>query len=84
MFQDWEAFICFLVFKLLFFHFSALEPKQKMQRLNSICIYDLFIFYRKIGLFTCKSNVFFKEYEKNLCQGDTRMALKEIYILQKA
>lgn len=43
-----------------------------------------FIFCRKIGLFTCKSNVIIKEYEKKSWPGDTRMALKEMYILQKA
>lgn len=42
---------------------------QRKDTRDSIQYAFLIYFCRKIGLFTCKSNVFIEEYEKNLCQG---------------
>lgn len=62
MFQEQDAF-----YFLRFFFLSLLSPNKRCRDFiqNAFLIY----FCRKIGLFTCKSNVFIKEYEKNLCQG---------------
>lgn len=55
---------------LLFPHggFFCYGAQKKNDRDFIQCAF-LIYFCRKIGLFTCKSNVFVKEYEKNLCQG---------------
>ncbi len=65
-FQEWEAFyvLTFSCFVLFFLQWS---PKK---RCRDIIQYAFLVYFcRKISLFTCKSIVFIKEYEKNLCQG---------------
>lgn len=47
--------------------------KKKLPLQSSVHLIYLVLFYRKICLFTCKSNIFIKEYEKRV-RGDKRMA----------